>query len=67
MAKPTAAPPVENVATPQPVTAHEPTRAEIEARAYYRYVERGCVDGCDVEDWLTAEDELRHNIEVRAA
>ena len=35
-----------------------PTKAQIEARAYELYVEHGCCDGHDVEDWLVAEKEL---------
>ena len=35
-----------------------PTREEIELRAYQIYVERGCVDGHEVDDWLQAEREL---------
>ena len=30
----------------------------IAARAYALYVERGCVDGHDMEDWLRAEAEV---------
>lgn len=33
-------------------------RQEIELRAYYRYCERGCAPGADVDDWLAAEQEL---------
>jgi Protein of unknown function (DUF2934) len=33
-------------------------RGEIELRAYFKYCERGCVAGCDVDDWLTAEREV---------
>jgi hypothetical protein len=36
-----------------------PTREQIEVRAYEIYVERGCQDGDDLADWLTAEAELR--------
>lgn len=44
----------------QPLAAiHEPTHAEIQERAYYRYVDRGRIDGCDREDWRLAETELR--------
>jgi Protein of unknown function (DUF2934) len=35
-----------------------PTKKQIEARAYELYLQRGCEDGHDVEDWLTAEKEL---------
>ena len=31
---------------------------EIELRAYYRYCERGCAPGDDVNDWLSAEQEV---------
>lgn len=39
----------------------EPRTADHEAiaqRAYEQYLARGCKDGCDVEDWLTAETQL---------
>ncbi len=35
-----------------------PTREQIEQRAYAIYLERGCADGLDVQDWLQAEREL---------
>jgi len=37
-----------------PVPAHD----EIAGRAYLYYLERGSIDGHDVEDWLAAEREL---------
>ncbi len=36
-----------------------PTQEEIERRAYEIYVSRGRQDGGDIDDWLTAEQELR--------
>ena len=36
----------------------EAIREEIELRAYYRYCERGCAPGADVNDWLAAEQEV---------
>lgn len=39
---------------PNPVVAHE----EIADRAYQRYLERGSQHGHDVDDWLSAEQEL---------
>jgi hypothetical protein len=36
---------------------NEDRRAEIAHRAYELYLERGCVDGQDLDDWLTAERE----------
>jgi Protein of unknown function (DUF2934) len=35
-----------------------PSREAIERRAYEIYVERGSMEGHDVEDWIAAEDEL---------
>ncbi len=37
----------------------EPTREEIEQRAYEIYLARGGADGNDQDDWLQAERELR--------
>jgi len=39
-------------------SADFPTHESIELRAYGIYVERGRVDGHDVEDWLQAECDL---------
>jgi hypothetical protein len=36
----------------------KPTRAQIQQRAYFIYLNRGATDGWDVEDWLQAEYEL---------
>ena len=36
-----------------------PTKKQIEARAYELYLQRGCEDGHDIEDWLIAEKELK--------
>ena len=33
--------------------------------AYHRYLDRGCVDGYDVDDWLAAEADVER--ELRAA
>jgi hypothetical protein len=40
-------------------TAATVTQEAIARRAYEIFVSRGCADGCDVEDWLTAERELQ--------
>jgi hypothetical protein len=37
----------------------EPTREQIAARAYQLYLERGCRNGHDMDDWLQAEYDLR--------
>jgi Protein of unknown function (DUF2934) len=54
---------VQQPATQQAV-AQEPTHAQIEERAYYRYLERGRVDGSDLEDWFAAEADLRSTVEA---
>jgi hypothetical protein len=36
-----------------------PMKEQIEARAYELYLQRGGEDGRSVEDWLTAESELK--------
>jgi hypothetical protein len=36
----------------------DPTFEEIRDRAYQMYLERGCDDGQDIDDWLAAEAEL---------
>jgi hypothetical protein len=43
--------------TPKPDV---PTRAQIAERAYQIYQKRGSQPGQEVEDWLTAERELRN-------
>jgi len=32
---------------------------EIERRAYFRYLDRGCADGFAFDDWVAAETEFR--------
>jgi len=34
------------------------TEELIRVRAYQLYQERGCEDGCDLDDWLRAETEI---------
>jgi hypothetical protein len=43
----------------KPQIEQGPTKEQIEARAYELYLQRGCKDGHDVEDWLAAEKELK--------
>lgn len=43
----------------QPAHDQDVLRARIERRAYELYVERGCREGCALEDWLDAEREIR--------
>ena len=39
--------------------ADGPSLEEVRKRAYELHVERGCVHGCDLDDWLQAERELK--------
>ena len=41
-----------------PMTVQHPTPAQIAARAYQIYLERGRVSGYEMDDWLQAEYEL---------
>lgn len=59
MAKLKTVEPVVEQSTQPPAAIYEPTHAEIQERAYYRYVDRGRIDGFDREDWYHAETELR--------
>ena len=40
---------------------NEQPLAEIRQRAFEIHVERGGIHGCDLDDWLQAERELREN------
>lgn len=41
-----------------PVLDHD----EIERRAYFRYLDRGRVDGCAFDDWIAAETEVKQEV-----
>lgn len=56
-AKPSDAKP--KMAARRRVITKEPSREEIERRAYELYLARGCGEGHAEEDWLQAERELR--------
>jgi hypothetical protein len=45
----------------------EPAKDEINHRAYALYLMRGCEQGRDVEDWVTAEKELTDELVGRPA
>ena len=44
--------------------ADGPSLEEVRQRAYELHVERGCVHGCDFDDWLQAERELKQKNQV---
>ena len=43
---------------PGPQATNEVPREVTELRAYFKYCERGCEPGYDVDDWLAAEREI---------
>jgi hypothetical protein len=43
-----------------------PTREQIQALAHALWMDRGCPQGCDVEIWLEAEQQLRGVVEPLA-
>jgi hypothetical protein len=45
--------------TKEQSTKKAPTPEEIRKRAFEIHIERGGIHGCDLEDWLQAERELR--------
>jgi hypothetical protein len=49
----------------QPELAGGPSLEEIRHRAYEIHLERGCVHGCDQDDWLQAERELLEKYQAR--
>jgi hypothetical protein len=64
----------DNVLTMPPVESPTPmviasgvTEGDIARRAFELYCDRGREDGHDVEDWLTAERELRDAVNPSAA
>lgn len=40
---------------------HEPTEAEIQKQAYYLWLEGGCRQGVELDNWLAAKELLRHH------
>jgi hypothetical protein len=45
--------------TAEQVIKDEPTPEDIRQRAFEIHIERGGIYGCDLDDWLQAERELR--------
>jgi hypothetical protein len=44
---------------PEESGKNDPPLAEIRHRAFEIHIERGGIHGCDLDDWLQAERELR--------
>lgn len=43
---------------PQQSALSDELQERIAKRAYELYLDRGCREGCDVEDWVDAEQEI---------
>ncbi|MBL9187616.1 MAG: DUF2934 domain-containing protein [Opitutaceae bacterium] len=39
----------------------EPTEAEIQKAAYHLWVEGGCLEGVELDNWLAAKELIRHH------
>ena len=59
--------PRDHESPPAAPTGTRVTESDIARRAFELYCDRGCEDGHDVEDWLTAERELRNVTSSSAA
>jgi len=40
--------------------ASRPTEREIQEQAYHLWIEGGCLEGVELDNWLAAEELLRH-------
>lgn len=55
-----------NQSKPARPGAHpEPTEAEIQKIAYCLWLEKGCPDGNDLDNWLEAKELIRHRTSAR--
>jgi Protein of unknown function (DUF2934) len=43
------------------IPLHEPTEADIQKKAYHLWVEGGCLEGIELDNWLAAKELLRHH------
>lgn len=43
-----------------PPPVHEPTEAEIQRQAYHLWIDGGCLEGVEVDNWLAAKELLKH-------
>jgi hypothetical protein len=43
-----------------PLPAHEPSEAEIQKQAYHLWIDGGCLEGVEVDNWLAAKELLKH-------
>lgn len=44
-----------------PAPTQEPSEAEIQKAAYHLWVEGGCLEGVELDNWLAAKELLRHH------
>jgi hypothetical protein len=43
------------------IAPHEPTEAEIQKKAYQLWLEGGCREGTELDDWFAAKEFLVHH------
>jgi len=46
--------------SPHPALAREPAELEIQKLAYQLWIEGGCRQGVELDNWLTAKEMLKH-------
>ncbi len=49
---------------PRPVIGREELEQRIRERAYHIYLNRGCSGGCEREDWLEAERQVKKELRI---
>jgi hypothetical protein len=58
---------IQEINRPADQTKSEQEQQEVRVRAYELYLQRGGEHGHDAEDWLRAEEEIRHSRTHRKA
>jgi len=43
-----------------PSPAPDPSEAEIQKQAYHLWIDGGCLEGVEVDNWLAAKELIRH-------
>ena len=43
-----------------PPSAHDPSEGEIQKQAYHLWIDGGCLEGVEVDNWLAAKELLKH-------
>ena len=46
--------------TPPSLSAAEPTEAEIQTQAYHLWIDGGCLEGVELDNWFEAKELVKH-------